>query len=94
VRFFTEKSVGNIGGHKMGMDKAGGLPPAFMAKMQLHWNKVQGAFKDMDRDNSGKIQRNDFDNLCTRFGCDMSPREMDQVPPSQALGSAASRGIL
>lgn len=61
------------------MNETGGLPPAFLEKMQTHWNKVQGAFRAMDRDNTGKIQRNEFEDLCVKFGCDMSSKQMDQV---------------
>jgi Ca2+-binding EF-hand superfamily protein len=57
----------------------GDLPPAFLSKMQLHWSKVQQAFRAMDKDRTGKIQRPEFEDLCQRFGCDMSVKEMDQV---------------
>jgi len=57
----------------------GDLPAAFLAKMQLHWSKVQQAFRAMDQDHTGKIQRKEFEDLCTRFGCDMSTQQMDQV---------------
>ena len=57
----------------------GGLPPEFLAKMQLHWSKVQQAFRSLDRDNTGQLHRSEFEDLCDRFACDMSKRQMDQV---------------
>jgi hypothetical protein len=55
------------------------LPPEFLEKMQLHWSKVQNAFRSLDRANTGKLQRSAFEDLCARFSCDMSKKQMDQV---------------
>ncbi len=55
------------------------LPPEFLEKMQLHWSKVQNAFRSLDRANTGKLQRSAFEDLCARFSCVMSKKQMDQV---------------
>lgn len=40
---------------------------------------VHAAFRQIDRDNTGDLEREEFEEMCTRFGCEMSTREMDQV---------------
>ena len=66
----------------------GGLPPQFMAKMQVHWSKVQQAFRSMDRDQTGQIDRKEFEELCDRFGCILTNKEMDQVSCCVCLSPA------
>jgi Ca2+-binding EF-hand superfamily protein len=66
-------------GKDMGVDETGGLPPDFLSKMQLHWSKVGQAFRALDKDNVGYINRKNMGAICERFGCFLTNKELDQV---------------
>lgn len=55
------------------------LPPTFLHKMQMHWNKISRAFTEMDRGKTGRLSRDDFVYMCHRIGAELTEKEMDHI---------------